>query len=102
MTVREMLEQQNSDALFYPERFDPALVGMTLGFRAHGETKSVAVYDYQKVVNILAEDFAKDTDPGDGDLEERDVLFEAQEWITFNMAGAYLGPNAPLIVIGQE
>ena len=44
MTVREALTQQNPGALFYPERFEAALVGMTLGFRAASETKPVAVY----------------------------------------------------------
>jgi hypothetical protein len=102
MTIREMLEQQNSDALFYPERFDPALVGMTFGFRAYGETKAVAVYDYQELVNILAAEFAKDAELEDEQLEERDFPLEAEEWVDINMAGAYLGPDAPVIVIAPE
>lgn len=102
MTIREALAQENPSALFYPERFDAALVGRTQGFGAKADSRPVPVYDRQRLIEILAADFAKDTDPGDEDLEERDVLLEAEEWVNINMAGAYLGPNAPVIVIGQE
>jgi hypothetical protein len=30
--------------------------------------------------------------------EEPFLLSEAEEWIDYNMAGAYLGPDAPVIV----
>ena len=96
MTIREALEQENPDALFYPERFDGALAGMTLGFGAKADTKPVAVYDRDKLVKILREAFAEDAVQDD---DERDLMEEAEEWLTFNMSGACLGPNAPVIVI---
>jgi hypothetical protein len=57
MTVREALTQQNPGALFYPDRYDAALVGMTLGFRGPSETKPVGVYDHGKLIGILAAEF---------------------------------------------
>ena len=42
MTIREALTQQNPDGLLYPERYDAALLGMTLGFGTKSDTKPVA------------------------------------------------------------
>jgi hypothetical protein len=102
MTVREALTQQNPGALFYPDRFETALVGMTFGFRATGETRAVAVYDHSKLVEILAAEFAKD-DARDGEEREDEERYDdADEWIDYNMAGAYLGPDMPVIVISGD
>jgi hypothetical protein len=88
--------------LFYPERFEAALVGMTLGFSAASETKPVAVYDHGKLIEILAAEFAKD-DARDGEeREDEERHDDAEEWIDFNMACAYLGPDAPVIVISGD
>jgi hypothetical protein len=102
MTVREVLAQQNPDALLYDERYDAALVGWTLGFGAKSDTKPVAVYDHQKLVAILTCDFAKDVERDGEDLDERDLELEAEEWVGINMAGAYLGPDAPVIVVTAD
>jgi len=102
MIVREALTQQNPGALFYPERFEAALVGMTLGFRAASETKPVAVYDHGKLIEILAAEFAKD-DARDGEeCEDGERYDDAEEWIAYNMAGAYQGPNAPIIIVSAD
>lgn len=100
MTVRELLAQENPDALLYDERFDSALVGWTLGFGVKSDTRPVAIYDYQSLVGILAADFERDAELDAEDLEEleeHDFVTEAEEWVGVNMAGAYLGPNAPVI-----
>lgn len=88
MTVRELLAQENPNALLYDERFDSALVGWTLGFGVKSDTGPVAIYDYQSLVGILAADFERDAER---DAEERDFISEAEEWVGVNMAGAYLG-----------
>lgn len=102
MTVREILTQQNPDALRYPERYDAALLGMTLGFGAKGDTRPVAVYDYSRLLEILAAEFASD-DARDGvEREDGEWYDDAKEWIDYNMAGAYLGPDAPVIVVSGD
>ena len=100
MTIREALTQQNPGALFYPDRFEAALIGMTLGFRAARETKPVAVYDHGKLVEILAAQFAMQ-DMADGEeREDEERHDDAEEWIGVNMAGAALGSNG--LAIGME
>jgi hypothetical protein len=102
MTVRETLAQQNPDALLYPERYDAALLGMTLGFGTKSDTKPVAVYDHYRLLEILAAQFAEN-DARDGEeREDGEPYDDAEEWIDYNMAGAYLGPDAPVIVISGD
>jgi len=102
MTVREALTQENPGALLYPERYDAALLGMTLGFGTKSDTRPVAVYDHDKLVEILAGEFAKD-DARDGEEREDEERYDdAEEWIGYNMAHAYLGPDAPVIVMSNR
>jgi hypothetical protein len=102
MTIREVLTQQNPAALFYPERYDAALLGMTLGFGTKSDTKPVAVYDHTRLLEILAAEFARD-DARDGEEREDEERYDdAQEWIALNMAGAFLGPDAPVILVSGD
>jgi hypothetical protein len=98
MTVREILAQQNPGALLYDERYDAALVGFTVGFGAKRDPRPVAVYDRDRLVAILAAEFA-DADRLDGaERDEGDLLDDAAEWLISNMAHVVLGPDAPVIV----
>jgi hypothetical protein len=45
----------------------------------------------------MAGEFAED-DEHDGDCDDTDLLVQAEEWVDINMAYAYLGPDAPVIV----
>lgn len=102
MTVRETVALQNPQALFYDQRYDAALLGMTLGFGTKSDTKPVAVYDHYRLREILAAEFAND-DARDGEEREDGERYDdAEEWIDYNMAGAYLGPDAPVIVVSGD
>lgn len=62
----------------------------------------MAAYDHDKLVEILAAQFAED-DARDGEeREDGEPYDDAEEWIDYNMAGAYLGPNAPVIVVIEQ
>lgn len=102
MTVREVLAQQNPDALLYDERYDAALAGWTVGFRAKSDTRPVAVYDREKLVEILAGEFAGAAESDPEDYDEPDFELEAEEWIAYNMAYAYFGADAPLVAMIQQ
>jgi len=102
MTVREVLAQQNPDALLYDERYDAALAGWTVGFRAKGDTRPVAVYDRGKLVEILAAEFAAAAESDPEDYDEPDFELEAEEWIDYNMAYAHYGANAPVLAMSQR
>lgn len=98
--VREHLAVHNPDALFYGERYDAALVGVTEGFRGNPETAPVAVYDHEILIDLLAAEFAsQQVEIYSGEIPEdvEEPRVEAIEWIGHNMAGAYHGSNAPII-----
>jgi hypothetical protein len=76
----EDLAELNPDALL-ADGLEPAFLGHTLNHhRPH-----VAVYDYDKCVQVLVE--------RDGMTEE-----EADEFLSFNTLGAWVGENGPLFV----
>jgi hypothetical protein len=99
VTIRQVLAQQNPLALLYAERYDDALVGWTLGFGTKRDTKPVAVYDHDKLVEILAAEFAEDDQRNGDEREDEERYDDAEEWVTYNMAHAFLGPNAPVIAV---
>ncbi len=57
---------------------DDAIIGVTAG------TMSVLVYDYDKLVDVFCSQ-GMDTE-------------EAEEWIQFNVLGAYMGEGTPIVV----
>jgi hypothetical protein len=87
MSVREWTEaglaEENECALF-ADGFDEALIGHTV--YQPGPRKAVPVYDLDKMLDILV---------------ERDgmSLDEAQEYIDFNVTGAWMGENTPLFAV---
>lgn len=75
-----LLEELNPDALL-ADGLEGALVGVTVNHHhAH-----CAVYDIQKCIEVLV--------ARDGMTHE-----EADEFLSFNTLGAYVGPNGPLFV----
>ena len=99
MTIRELLAQQNPHAMFYPERYDEALVGMTWGFGAKQDSDPVAAYARQKLIDLLAEEFAEGNESDEEDCDPSDHRADAEEWVDTNMLGGRLGPDAPVILI---
>ena len=76
----EFLEELNPDALL-ADGLEAALVGVTVNHHhAH-----CAVYDIQKCIEVLMS--------RDGMTHE-----DADEFLSFNTLGAYVGPNVPLFV----
>jgi len=80
MTTLELLAELNPDALL-ADGLEAALVGYTVNH--HHPT--VAVYDIEKCIDVLVE--------RDGMTPE-----EADEFLSFNTLGAYVGENGPLYV----
>ncbi len=80
MSTLENLAELNPDALL-ADGLEAALVGYTVNHHH----PHVAVYDIDKCVDILVE--------RDGMTHE-----EADEYLSFNTLGAYVGENGPLYV----
>lgn len=79
MDFLEELVELNPDALLADD-LEPALVGYTLNHHhAH-----VAVYDYDKCIQVLRSQ----------GLDEE----EADEYLSYNTLGAWVGENGPLFV----
>lgn len=65
--------------------FDSALVGIASVWKDGGERVDTLIYDGEKIVTILCEQSGMSYD-------------EALEYISFNIEGAYVGENTPIIV----
>ena len=101
-TILDDLARLNPDAfLFEPrDRYDRCVVAVArhhTGDRwaeARSSTEDapyVAVYDYEALVHAVSEDFGAGEDQEGG-------WDAAAEWVDFNMAGGWLGPNTPIVV----
>lgn len=78
MSPRDILAEENPDALLVDD-LDGAFVGVA---RRCGQP-SLAVYDYDKAVEIF--------------MERDDLTYEeAVEWMEYNVVGAWLGPGTPI------
>ena len=82
MSPSEILEhfEDNEEALFLPEEYHPALIGV--GYRF--SDGPLAVYDLKKVLEILQ---------SEGMDEE-----ESLEWYQYNIVGAWVGSGTPIFV----
>ena len=79
ITIEDIVEI--NDKALLADGFDDAIDGMCIQF---GQLPIVA-YDYNKCIEIL---------------EERDGMnhLEAEEYLDFNVIGAYMGPNSPVFI----
>lgn len=77
-SIREQLSEENPQALF-ADGFDGALVGIA---RRCGQP-ALAVYSRAKCVEILAKQMSHE---------------EAEEYIDFNVTGAWVGENTPIFM----
>jgi hypothetical protein len=80
MSILEDLAEQNPDALL-ADGLEAALVGYTVNHHH----PVVAVYDIDKCIDVLVE--------RDGMTPD-----DADEFLSFNTLGAYVGENGPLYV----
>lgn len=78
--VREMLAAENPDALTM-DGFDDALVGVA---RRCGQP-ALAAYCRRRCIDVLKRDHGMATD-------------EANEYFEHNCAGAWMGPNSPVVI----
>jgi hypothetical protein len=68
----------------YADGFEDALIG--IGWQ---HTKLIAIYDYDKCVEILI-------------LREDMTHEEAIEWMEYNVVGSYVGEYTPIFMLPKE
>lgn len=88
--TREMIEEiimdLNPDALFI-DGFDDAIIGIT----ERSDIGALIVYDEDKIISKLVDEMS-------GDESEDDKHETAVEYYEYNIKGAWVGENGPLIV----
>lgn len=87
MTTRERIQSyleghDMSALLLEPEMFDEANIGIT---ECAGTDAEVVAYDRMKVIEILMREYGMDRE-------------EAEEYFSFNIAGAYAGEMTPVFI----
>jgi hypothetical protein len=89
-----LILELNPEALFF-DGYDDAIIGITERI----SQPPLINYSKEKIIEILVKDMEPDEDDLDGrDIE--DVKYEmALDFYYFNVAGAYMGENTPLITI---
>jgi len=68
------------------------LEGAFIGIGRQYHNPPVAIYDYGRCIEILAEGFR-------GGDSEGDVYEEAEEWMSFNVTGAWVGERTPIFMM---
>ena len=81
--IKEIIAEYNEDAIIF-DGLDDAIIGVG---QQHG-MNTVAVYDRDKCIEILAKQFE----------EEENALEMAVEYFEFNVLCLYAGENTPIIV----
>lgn len=76
--------------MFY-DGFDECIVGLATQL-----SRPVVVYDYEKCVTKLYDEFVIECDI-EGH-EECDHLLEAEDFIGYNVTGAWVGENTPVFL----
>lgn len=79
-----MTDQPLDPNTLYADGFENALIG--LGWQ---HTKLIAIYDYDKCVEILI-------------LREDMTHEEAIEWMEYNVVGSYVGEYTPIFMLPKE
>ena len=79
-----MTDQPLDPNTLYADGFEDALIG--LGWQ---HTKLIAIYDYDKCVEILI-------------LREDMTHEEAIEWMEYNVVGSYVGEYTPIFMLPKE
>ena len=79
-----MTDQPLDPNTLYADGFEDALIG--LGWQ---HTKLIAIYDYDKCVEILI-------------LREDMTHEEAIEWMEYNVVGSYVGEYTPIFMMPKE
>ena len=69
--------------------FDDALLGVALIWGSNGSRTEVLVYDAEKIRAQLM-------------LRDKMTSEEAREYIEFNIEGAYVGPDTPIVVWSED
>lgn len=89
------------DGVLYADGWEDCLLGHGTIFHGSDGPLTVAIYDRTQMVLKLAKELMEDAEAKfDGFIsqedEDRDYFSEADEYISFNVEGAYIQPGMPV------
>jgi len=94
--------QEKIDGVLYADGWDDCLLGHGNIFHGSDGQLTVAIYDRTQMVLKLAKELMEDVEanPNNGmsaeENADRDFYAEADEYISFNVEGAYIQPGMPV------
>lgn len=85
------------DDVLYADGWEDCLVGHGSIFHGSDGPKIVAIYDRTKMVARMAKEMKEDqVNSGEPESEEDNFWSEADEYISFNVEGAFIQPGMPV------
>ena len=90
MNKIESIKEITDDELTYlgctPDEYEDAIIGIAHRFGSD----MIVAYDYDKVLELLAERFKEEGSP--------DPHMDAIEWFDFNITGSWVGDKTPIFI----
>lgn len=83
--IRAYLDREYEGEIMLADGFDDALIGIAEGWFAGNTHRQVALYDYERCVQILVAEGLTDED--------------AYEYMSMNVCGAYVGDGTPVFAV---
>ena len=85
------------DDVLYADGWEDCLVGHGNIFHGSDGPKIVAIYDRTKMVARMAKEMKEDqVNSGEPESDEDNFWSEADEYISFNVEGAFIQPGMPV------
>lgn len=81
------------DTALLADGFEEAFIGFGTHFN-----HAVAIYDYDKCLDILMKMFRSDAAFEKREIEPEQIYLDAVEYMEFNVTGGWVGPNTPVFL----
>lgn len=94
--IRAYLEEHNPEAILWDD-CDSALLG-TARILRDNDWSIVAMYSYELLILHFMGEFSKSYEEKNESTTDQQLEEEAMEWVDYNIVGAHLGPNTPMII----
>ena len=85
-SIKEITDEELTYIGCSPDEYEKAIIGIA---RRFGAEPTVA-YDYDKVLELLAEQFKEEG--------SEDPYMDAVEWFDFNIIGSWVGDKTPIFI----
>ena len=88
------VEGDDESEMLLADGFEEAFIGVGRQF----SNLPVAIYDYNKCIRILVDQFQEDESEVVNEDGDRDLYTEAVEYMEFNVTGSWVGERTPIFM----